>query len=283
MFLIADSGSTKTHWVCFFDGQTRETVTLGLHPRLTDSNTFVQILHQTRKTLDLQGEPSLIYFYGAGCGTDGMKQRVQMFLSEAFPLSSIQVEGDLLGACRATCGNQPGLVGILGTGSNLCLYDGTRITRQRFSTGYILGDEGSGNHIGRKLLKDYLEGGMPKHLHDMFHDTYTYSNEELLDLIYRQPYPNRFLASLAPFAAHQREEHYIRTLLAECFEDFFRQLTCFGDYGNIMLHLTGGLTASFSNEIQAAASQMGYNVSSMVPDPMEGLLRYHKYHFALSQ
>ena len=276
MILIADSGSSKTHWACTGGGQTGEAITAGLHPRLTDNNTFAQVLHETRKALNLNEEPSKIYFYGAGCGTNEMKQRVQELLAEAFPHTSIQVEGDLLGACRATCGDQPGLVGILGTGSNLCQYDGQCIVRQRFSTGYILGDEGSGNHIGRRLLKDYLEENMPGHIHTMFHDTYGHSNEEFLDRLYHQSYPNRFLASLAPFAAQHRDEPYIHALLDECFDAFFAQLRLFNDNNTLPLHLSGGLTVSFAHEIRTTAKRQGYEVSTMTQSPITGLLQYHK-------
>lgn len=275
MFLIADSGSTKTHWQCVSSGQPAETVTSGLNPRLTNRDTFLHTLSQARESLALSSEPQHLYFYGAGCGTPEITALVRQWLSLAFPSTVLHVAGDLLGACRATCGRQPGRVGILGTGSNLCLYDGTTIIRQRFSTGYLLGDEGSGNHLGRHLLKDYLEGRMPTHLRLRFHDTYPYSNEEFLDRIYRQPCPNRFLASLAPFAAQQRQEPYVRALLDECFSSFFAQLGLFDDHRDLPLHLLGGLTVSFPSELYDAAARQGHTIASMTRDPMEGLLRYH--------
>ncbi len=275
MFLIADSGSTKTHWCCVSDGQPAEAVTPGLNPRQTDRDTFLLTLPQARQALGLTDEPTHLYFYGAGCGTPEMCDHVRQLLSTAFPATTLQVAGDLLGACRATCGHTAGRVGILGTGSNLCLYDGTAITRQRFSTGYLLGDEGSGNHLGRRLLKDYLEERMPAHLRERFHDTFPYRHEEFLDRIYRQPCPNRFLASLAPFAAQQRQETYIQTLLEECFSAFFAQLDLFADCRNLPLHLMGGLTADFADELRAAAARQGHTIASMTRDPMDGLLHYH--------
>ena len=200
MFLLADSGSTKTHWALVHQGQTRELSTEGLNPRLTDESAFLLILRQVRQDLVCGNPLNAIFFYGAGCGTQQMQQHVGQLLKEVFPKADVAVEGDLLGACRAACGRDPGVVGILGTGSNACFYDGQTIVRQRVSTGFILGDEGSGNHIGRMLLKDYLEERMPEYISSLFHDTYPMSTNEFIDRIYRQPYANRFLASLASFA-----------------------------------------------------------------------------------
>ena len=191
-------------------------------------------------------------------------------------VGDVQVEGDLLGACRATCGYSHGWVGILGTGSNLCFYDGTVITRQRVSTGFILGDEGSGNHIGRRLLKDYLEERMPISLSVMFHDTYPMTTDQFIDRIYRQPHPNRFLASLASFAAEHQQEPYVAAVLDECFGSFFDQLETFGGPQSIPLHLVGGITQSFAHPLSQAAEYRGITLGKTIGDPMAGLVALHK-------
>ena len=226
MILLADSGSTKTHWVGLADGKGRELLTEGLNPRLTSDDTFRDTLVRVRGEL-LKGDAvEEIWFYGAGCGTGEVQSRVAQLLEATFGVEAcrVQVAGDLLGACRATCGASAGWVGILGTGSNLCYYDGVDIVRHRVSTGFILGDEGSGNHIGRRLLKDYLEERMPSRISAMFHDTYQMTTDQLIDRLYRQPYPNRFLASLASFADRHQQEPYVAAVLADCFGSFFDQL-----------------------------------------------------------
>ena len=170
------------------------------------------------------------------------------------------------------------MVGILGTGSNLCYYDGSVIARQRTSTGYILGDEGSGNHIGRRLLKDYLEERMPTHLRAMFHDSYGMTHSQLLDRLYSQPYPNRFLASLTPFAAQHQDDPYITALLHDCFGSFFNQLDYFDAHRNMPLHLVGGIVRTFLPAIRQAAESHRVTLGTLLPDPMQGLVQYHSAH-----
>lgn len=276
MFLLADSGSTKTHWALVHQGQTRELSTEGLNPRLTDESAFLLILRQVRQDLVCGNPLNAIFFYGAGCGTQQMQQHVGQLLKEVFPKADVAVEGDLLGACRAACGRDPGVVGILGTGSNACFYDGQTIVRQRVSTGFILGDEGSGNHIGRMLLKDYLEERMPEYISSLFHDTYPMSTNEFIDRIYRQPYANRFLASLASFAFKYQAEEYVSNVLITSFKSFFSQLDYyFEGHESAPLHLVGGITSSFASQLSKVASEMGQHIDSMISDPMPGLIRFH--------
>ena len=273
MILIADSGSTKTHWCSVDNSGVCEFVTQGLNPRLTNEDTLLTVFRQTREHL---GDPDEVFFYGAGCGTIEIQQRMATLLSVVFLQAKCHCEGDLLGACRATCGSRPGMVGILGTGSNLCYYDGDKIALQRVSTGYILGDEGSGNHIGKRLLKDYLEERMPSHLRIMFHDSYGMTHGQFLDRLYSHPYPNRFLASFVPFAAQHHDDPYITTVLHDCFGSFFNQLDYFEAHRRMPLNLVGGIVRTFLPAIQQAAESQGVKLGLILPDPMQGLLRYHK-------
>jgi len=277
MILLADSGSTKTHWACLADGKVCERFTEGLNPHLTGDDTFLHIFAQVREWSFMGDEVEALWFYGAGCGTQEAQERVKRLLGQSFgaDLERIHVEGDLLGACRATCGTTAGWVGILGTGSNLCFYDGVTITRQRVSTGFILGDEGSGNHIGRRLLKDYLEERMPKAVSIMFHDTYPLTTDQFIDRLYRQANPNRFLASLATFAAEHQQEPYVAEVLEECFGRFFAQLE---EYGGVSqpLHLVGGITQSFPQILVEVAASKGVVLGTMMGDPMPGLIDYHR-------
>lgn len=277
MILIADSGSTKTQWVGLAGEQVFRCATEGLNPLFATEEAFVsacgKVCAEMLSAADARVEE--VYFYGAGCGQEGSCHRVRQYLEKAFGCGRVAVESDLLGACRATCGTTAGLVGILGTGSNLCYYDGEAIARQRTSTGYILGDEGSGNHIGKRLLKDYLEDRMPTDLSIMFHDTYKKEKADFIVCLYQQPNPNRFLASLVPFAARYREEEYIQHVLADCFGAFFDQLDYFGDKVSLPLHLVGGVATEFEKELRRIASQRGVYLGVTIGVPIDGLVRFH--------
>ena len=278
MILIADSGSTKTHWVGLEGEKEYRCTTEGLNPLFAGEEVFAlacgKVCSEMLPARDARVDE--VFFYGAGCGQDVSRQRVRQWLERAIGCEQVLVEGDLLGACRATCGRTEGLVGILGTGSNLCYYDGQVVARQRTSTGYILGDEGSGNHIGKRLLKDYLEERMPIDVSNMFHETYKKEKSDFIDCLYRQPNPNRFLASLVPFAARHREEEYIQEVLTDCFGSFFDQLDYFGDRRNLPLHLVGGITTEFEMELHRMAIQRDVSLGIMIASPIMGLVRFHK-------
>ena len=276
MKLIADSGSTKTHWVLLNGSEETHCSTVGLNPLLVDEPFFLKEVESACRMLPCEAERvGEVFFYGAGCGTENACQRVDEWLGRYFRFARCEVHGDMLGACRAVCGSGVGMVGILGTGSNMCYYNGSVIAKQRVSTGFILGDEGSGNNIGKRLLKDYLEERMPQELRIMFHDTYPFSTAEFLDRIYRQPYANRFLASLVSFASLHRDEVYIKEVLKDCFSAFFKQVGYFGEEGCLPLRLVGGIVASFGDELAEAAMSCGVELGEMTASPIAGLIRFH--------
>lgn len=277
MLLVADSGSTKTQWM-LVDGEEEHLFeSQGLNPHFTTEEQFLSVCEEIRKKISLTTNDVLsLFFYGAGCGSEEMQLRVKGLLSRAFNTVSIYVAGDLLGACHAVCGQSAGLVGILGTGSNLCYYDGCKIARQRFSTGFILGDEGSGNHIGRGLLKDYLEQRMPEGLRQKFELQYAYSPVQWLERLYHQPNPNRFLASLAPFASQNRDNVYIRQLLERCFHAFFQQLDYYADLPSLPLHLVGGIATAFAPELRRYAAAEGVTLGILLDYPLPRLTEYCK-------
>lgn len=277
MLLVADSGSTKTQWLLDNGGEERLFESQGLNPHFTTDDQFLSVCSEIRMQAGLTSSDAvLLYFYGAGCGSEGMQLRVKGLLSTVFGNKKIFVAGDLLGACHAVCGSSAGLVGILGTGSNLCYYDGCSIARQRISTGFILGDEGSGNHIGRSILKDYLEQRMPEDLSCQFDLQYSYSPSQWLDKLYHQPNPNRFLASLAPFAAQHRADSYIQQLLEQCFRDFFRQLDFYSDLPAMPLHLVGGVATAFEPELRRVAAAKGVLLGTLLGYPLPRLAEYCK-------
>ena len=275
MILVADSGSTKTTWASV--GSDSKVVTEGLNPHFTTDEAFLAACSVVRQQFSILNSQFSIYFYGAGCGDPKQRQRVALLLAKSFGTNDIHVETDMLGACRASCGDKAGLVGILGTGSNACYYDGKEIKIQAVSTGYILGDHGSANHVGRQLLQDYLTGNMTTELTAMFREEFPLSKEEFLDAIYHQPHANRFLASLARFAVEHSAPYC--TMLIESalidwsnyqLEDLRAQTLC-GD-----LYLVGGFAARIQRSIlDHFASDHDLVIRNILADPMEGLLRYH--------
>ena len=275
MILIADSGSTKTTWMEVETGN--KVVTEGLNPHFTSDEAFLAACALVRQHFPLSSFHFPLFFYGAGCGSEAQRERVASLLYKAFGTSDLEVNTAMLGAGRAVCRRENGLVGILGTGSNACYYDGDRIALQAVSTGFILGDHGSANHVGRRLLQDYLSGMMPRNVSGRFHEAYPQSKEEFLEAVYHQPNANRFLASLARFAVeHIGDDYCSSEILISLYEWYSYQLEglqklSFCD----RLYLVGGFAARIKPLLDTVAKDKGLVIKEVLADPIDGLRRYH--------
>jgi N-acetylglucosamine kinase-like BadF-type ATPase len=252
-------------------------VTEGLNPHFTADEQFLAACEKVRKELSIFNFQFSIHFYGAGCGSEVQKERVKALLFKAFGTSDVHVETDMLGACRAVCGRDNGLVGILGTGSNACYYDGDSIALQAVSTGYILGDHGSANHVGRRLLQDYLSGLMPRNISGRFHEAYPQSREEFLEAVYHQPNANRYLASLAKFAVEHIDDDYCSSeILIGLYEWYSYQLEALQKLSFCdRLYLVGGFAARIKPLLDTVAKDKGLEMMTVLADPIDGLRRYH--------
>lgn len=269
MIIIVDSGSSKARWAAEGDPW-RYVTTQGLNPRLASDEVFHTVIGTVCDTLGDTSDCQSVTFYGAGCGTAEMQERVRLLLQAHFPEATVTVESDMLGACRALCGDQPGTVAILGTGSNACRYDGIRIVHQGASVGYLLGDEGSGNHIGRRLMKDYLVNRMPADLSQQMAEQYRETRETMMHRLYSEPFPNRYLASFAPFAAEHRHHPYVQELLHSVFTTFWNDVVApVVDGGPV--HFAGGVAETFTKEI-AQTAPAGYRVGRVLQEPLDGLV-----------
>lgn len=289
MILIADSGSTKTTWMEVESGNM--IVTEGLNPHFTSEEQFMAACAAVRHNFQLSTSNFQLFFYGAGCGLPAQRQKVASWLSKAFETSNVHVETDMLAACRATAGDQPALVAILGTGSNACLYDGLRIVHQPTSTGYILGDQGSANHVGRLLLAGYLSHRMPSSVRRMFHDTYHMSDAQLMDAVYHQPHPNRFLASLAPFTVQHIDVEYCNDIIAESLAQWYFSVLVYMRHPALRLfhakkcentvHVVGGFAKAIESQLQVLFEDphpFPLHLCTVVADPIKGLQRYHRHY-----
>ena len=278
MILVADSGSTKTSWAAI--GSDNKIVTEGLNPHFTSDEAFLAACSIVRTRFQLTDSNFQLFFYGAGCGNPTQRKRVDQLLREAFGTDDVNVETDMLGACRAASGHEASLVGILGTGSNACFYDGTRIKCQPTSTGYILGDKGSANHVGRILLNDYLTQRMPSKTRQLFHEKFRLSNAKMMDAVYHMPNANRFLASLAPFAVeHQEDDEYCGGVIWGALYDWYLDpllpLRRRSRYWEGTLNIVGGFAKAIEASLRLYFEDDGLTVGTVIADPMDGLLAYH--------
>lgn len=279
MKLIADSGSTKTAWrLIQADGNILEARTSGYNPH---HQTAAQILELVKSELlpQLPADytPESLYYYGAGCADDTSKNIVRMAFREVYPKCDIVVEHDLLAAARALCGTEPGIACILGTGSNSCFYDGSKITHNISALGWILGDEGSGADLGKRVVADYIRYDMPEHLRQIFRQQHPTINSAVInDYIYRKPFPKPYIASFARFLHDNLQDPWCYQQVYNSFKSFLeRNVVKYPDYKQHKLHFVGSIAFHYAEVLRQAAADLGLQTHNILESPIAGLVSYH--------
>lgn len=278
MKLIADSGSTKTDWVLIdHEGLQNRFHTIGYNPYFIDSENIYYSLSENLLPGFNAEAVSEVWFYGAGCSTPEKNEIVEKALRRAFPTAQkLFVGHDLLASARALLGDEAGFAAILGTGANTCLYDGSSVTMNIDSLGYLLGDEGSGSFIGRKLVRDYMRHLMPHDLWEDFKNTFGMDNEQIFDTLYKTMYPNRFLAGFARFADKHKHTDYVRGKVRDSFRDFFKNLVSrYPDYKTYKLNCVGSIGFIFQDILSDTAADWGMETGKIIQSPIDSLVAYH--------
>lgn len=274
MILIADSGSTKTDW-CAADGNSLLRITTkGMNPFFQTEDEIADEIGQT--LLPALGGRSIdrVYFYGAGC-TPEKAPLVAEAIGRHMAGAQVSVGSDMLGAARALCGTQPGIACILGTGSNSCYYNGREIESNVSPLGFILGDEGSGAVLGKLLAGNILKNQTTPEIKEKFLAQTGLTPAVIIDRVYRQPFPNRFLASLAPFISENIAEPSIHSMVLDSFISFVRRNVMQYDWQSHPVHFTGSVAWHFRDILLQAAQATGIHTGNIVQSPMQGLVEYH--------
>lgn len=277
MKLIADSGSTKTSWKLISEsGEINNFKTTGINPFFrTEEDIFLELREklfpETGAGIDQ------IYFYGAGIVNAEKGDVIQKALKRIYSQALIETHSDVLGAARALFGDNPGIACILGTGSNTCLYDGQHIVQGISPLGFILGDEGSGAVMGRKLLGDYFKEVMPAKLREDFGIQFGITREEALERVYRTEKPNQFLAQFVPFLSAHLDSAYCQEFVQQNFMEFFeRNVIRIPEHTRYSIGFVGSVAFHFGQVLKNSASYYGYNEITILKDPIEGLETYYK-------
>lgn len=276
--LIADAGSTKVEWVLLSDeGELLHTVsTPGINALTIDDKELESRLQSVKKQLGQEESLSEIHYYGAGCATANICSKLHSGISAVWQAGTTNVRSDLLGAARSLLGSERGIACILGTGSNSCLYDGEDISMNVPSLGYILGDEGSGAALGKRLVADAFKGHLPKPIRDKFMKYYEMNLENILEYTYRKPAASRFLASLVPFIKDHLWNPYVYSIVLEEFTSFFkRNVAMYPGARTLPLAFTGSVAYFFSDILEEAAKRQGFSISQVTRNPMPGIIKFH--------
>jgi len=276
VILIADSGSTKCSWkLISHDRETPTIYTAGINPFFRTTQSIREEL--LRELCPFTGTSvEMIFFYGAGIINEEKALVIRLALQSLYPASRIVLYSDVVAASRALFGTRRGIACILGTGSNVCLYDGENIVSGISPLGFILGDEGSGAVLGRKLLGDYFKEVMPEQLRKKFDDKYHLTRDEVLQRVYKQEKPNRFLASFAPFLSDEISDSYSQQLVKYSIIEFFdRNVVKIQDYKSFPIGFVGSIAYHFKEIVTEVCENYQLNCISILQEPLQGLVKYH--------
>lgn len=279
MILIADGGSTKADWIAL-DNDKNEVFrvrTLGLNPAVVTQNELKNRIVNMFQLMDVQAEVTEIHFYGAGCGTPKPSAILKSVLETVFIHAKVNIAEDMLAAVYAASGNKPAIVCILGTGSNSCYYDGTTVHMNTVSLGYSVMDEASGNYFGKLLLREYFYGKMPKRIAKKFEEVYDLDADVIKYHLYKQPNPNRYLASFAKFMFEFKEDKYIKKIIKRGFQEFFKyRVLPFGKTTDTPIYFIGSIAFYFSEILEKVAKKNHLSVTGILQRPIDNLLDFHK-------
>ena len=218
-----------------------------------------------------------IHYYGTGCGSEQNCQIVKEIFQNHFPNAEIHVTHDLMAVCHAVLGHEKGIACILGTGSNSCLYDGENIVDKAVSLGYLVGDEGSGMHIGREVVQAYFYGFMPEDLRQEFHSTYHLELKDFIQKLYHDEQPSKYLASFAKFAGENQSHPYIKGLVKGCFKAFIEAFILrYKDGKSLKISFIGSVAFHFQDLLKESLMEYGLSLGEIMQTPAEGLIRYYQ-------
>ncbi|MCR5039378.1 MAG: ATPase [Bacteroidales bacterium] len=283
MILIVDSGSTKMEWILVEgDAVNLRFFTDGFNPNYSPIRRL-ETLMETQGIASLQREVESIHYYGTGCGNDNNCQKIKEVFQDHFPNADIHVTHDLMAACHALLGHEEGIACILGTGSNSCVFDGENITERAVSLGYLLGDEGSGMHIGREVVKAYFYGFMPEDLRQLFDETFHLELKDFIQHLYHDDQPSKYLASFARFAGEHQDYPFIHTLVRNCFDDFTKaSLLRYKNCKSMKIGFVGSVAYYFHDILKECLEACGLTMGLVRQAPADGLVAYHLQRASIS-
>ena len=275
MILVADSGSSKTDWMAYRDGETLTFNTQGINPYFTNANDVSRIISKNKELAAYANEVTEIYFFGAGCSSPDKHEIISNGLSAFFTKAYISIDHDLIGSAYATCGNKKGLSCILGTGSNICFYDGENVHDGKHGLGYVLGDEGSGTYFGKKVLVSYLYGTMPADLRELFAKQFQIDKETVIINVYQKPFPNSYLAGFSRFLYGNKTHPFVQQMLKEGFQEFIdTNVKDYKAYKTLDCNFVGSIAFFYQDELREVFADNGIKVGKILQKPVTGIFDY---------
>ncbi|NCT94972.1 MAG: N-acetylglucosamine kinase [Chitinophagaceae bacterium] len=276
--LIADSGATKCEWCVTENGRKKKKIiTQGISPYFLTGDEIVALLQKELLPKLRNIKIDEIYFYGTGLSNPNNLKSVKGVFKKLFPATKTEVQNDLLAAARALCGHEKGIACILGTGSNSCFFNGKKIVKNSPGLGYVLGDEGSGAYLGKKVVQYYLYQTFDEELMARFEKRFLTNRMEILERVYKQPLANRYLASFAIFLAENRGHYMIENIIEDGLNDFyFTHLYKYRESWTLPIHFVGSIAYGFRDVLKDLCNTYELELGKVLKAPMDGLTAYHR-------
>jgi N-acetylglucosamine kinase-like BadF-type ATPase len=275
--LIADSGSSTTDW-CFIGGRKKLRIqTQGISPYFMDGQQIADIIRTELLPALGKKMPTDVFFYGTGCANPDNAKMIGKSIKSIFPGTVVKVESDLIGASKSVCGHDKGIVSILGTGSNSCYYNGKRVVKNSPGLGYVLGDEGSGAYLGKRVIQHFLYQTFDPDLMDRFSAKYKTDITEILETVYKKPLANRYLAGFTGFLIENRGHFMIENIIEDGFNDFFfNHIYKYRESWTLPIHFVGSVAFGFKDVLKELCEAYELQLGKVIKTPMDGLIEFHK-------
>jgi len=277
MIAVVFSGSRYSDWKLSENGQIiSDFRTVGINPFFNDEKYISLLLNKNNTLINFAEKIKLIYFFGAGAFSPDKRQIVENAFHKFFRYSKVVIDHDIKAVALATLGDSPGIVAMLSSGSNAAYYNGKKIKENNYGLGYILADEGSSNWLGRRLLKDFLQGNLPSDLEKKFLHKYHLDQKLILEKVYRQPQPATFLSSFVDFLFENRSDEYVKKIVSEGFEEFFSKyiIPLCTKYPNLPINFAGTVAAGFQDYLRSVAEKYNLRIDTVIKDPILNVLNY---------
>lgn len=275
--LIADSGSTKAEWCLLSNGRKKTFFTQGISPYFLSIQQIADIINNELATRLKNVSIAKLFYYGTGCANLENARNVKKAIKKVFPNAQVEVGTDLLAAARAVCGHQKGIACILGTGSNSCYFNGEKIIKNSPGIGYVLGDEGSGAYLGKKVIQYYLYGTFDEELRLKFEEKFGNNAADILDNVYKRPLPNRYLAGFTLFLAENRGHYMVENIIEDGLNDFFFQHLCkYREVWTLPVSFVGSVADGFKDVLIQLCHSYEFELGTVLKNPMKGLVAYHR-------
>ena len=276
-YIIADSGATKCQWTVVQSQKKYTLQSIGISPYFLSAAEIQALVTKTFKNKIKLESVEAVYFYGTGLSNPQNVSQLKKALQAVFTKAKLDIQTDLVAAARATCQNSKGVACILGTGSNTGFYNGKKITKNSPGLGYVLGDEGSGTYLGKKVIQYYLYKTFDEDIMSRFEKKFNTTKDEILNKIYKEPTPNKYLATFTEFLVENRGHYMIENIIEDGLNDFFyAHIIKMNEAWLYPIHFVGSVAFGFKDILRQLALSYEIELGTIVKSPMQGLITYHQ-------